>query len=411
MASKLSIEQSLTRAPRHTPIRTSRIALIAALGLTSAEAMAQRRPAPRAPLVPYIMVPVGSPEAAAAQAVRAGRPTVAPTTAVAPTPVAPAAAPGLNFAVQQPTTPVAAVAPTTAPVAVVEAQPVQVATQPTYVAQTPHPAQAIETSSGSNGTTRRRDGMYTQLGMVFAVVPNLEPRPEAPNASNVTISARNCADEIGAMGPTGRRICPVTITGGGDSYTVTGNSVEVPMGMGTGRQINVIIPQGLGTLTVQTPNGASRTFLVGARQGTFTSQVINETTAPEQPVRVSVIPAVVGTVGYNTGPWEVSGSVRAGIVRPHTPAYYLGFRGNVSYHGRSRTNLAAIGIQTGVDAVIPEGDGSTQTLVPVEAALTVRTSANTNRPRGVFTFTAGATIPTNTNPVAFIGSVGAGAEF
>jgi hypothetical protein len=410
MASKLSTAPSLNRETHHTSPRTSRLALIAALSLASTEAMAQRRPAPRTPLVPYLLVPAGSPEAAAAQAVRTGRPTtpVAAPTTPAPTP----AASGLNFTDQQPATPVAAVAPTpTAQVPVVEAQPAQVAPQPTNEAPTPHPAPANETPSETAGSRRRRDGVFTRLGVIFAVVPNLEPRPEAPNASNITISARNCADEIGAGGPTTRRICPVTITGGGDTYTVTGNSAEVAMGMGTGRQINVIIPQGFGTLTVRTPNGASRTFLVGANQGTFSSQVINETAAPEQPVRVSVIPAVEATVGYNTGAWEVSGSARAGIVRPHTPAYYLGLRANVSYHGRSRTNLAAVGIQTGVDAVIPEGDGSTQTLVPVEATVTLRTSASTNRPRGVFTLTAGATIPTNTNPVAFTGSVGAGVEF
>ncbi len=406
MASKLSIEQSLTRESRHTPTRTTRLALVAALSLASAEAMAQRRPAPRAPLRAVLIVNADSPEGRAAQAERTGRPVAAPTVAPA-VPTAPAAASGLDFSGQQPAAPVA-VAPT-APVVV--AQPVRVAEQPTYVVQTPHPAAPVEPSSSSTGSTRRRDGVFTRLGAVFTVVPNLEPRPEAPNASNITISARNCANELGAMGPTGRRICPVTITGGGDSYTVMGNSVEVPMGMGTGRQINVIVPQGLGTLTVRTPNGASRTFLVGANQGTFSSQVINEIAAPEQPVRVSVIPAMEATVGYNTGPWEVSGSVRAGIVRPHTSAYYLGLRTNVSYHGRSRTNLAAVGIQTGVDAVIPEGDGSTQTFVPVEATVTLRTSANTNRPRGVFTFAAGATVPTNTNPVAFTGSVGAGVEF
>lgn len=408
MASKFtSIEQSLARASRHTPTRQTRLAFVAALSLASTEALAQRVPARRNPLQPVLIVAADSPEGQAAQAVRTGRPVTpspAPTPAVTPIPTTPAAVNGLNFAGQQPAAP-AAVAPT-APAVV---QPSPVAPQATHVAPTAHPAAPIETSSGSTGSPRRRDGVFARVGVVMAVVPNLEPRPEAPNASNVTVSARTCAAERSAMGLTGRHICPVTITGGGDNYTVTGNGVEVPMG--TGRQVNIVVPNGLGTLTVQTPNGASRTFLVGARQGTFTSQVINETQAPEQPVLVSVIPAVEATVGYSTGSWEVSGSARAGIVRPHTPAYYLGLRANVSYHGRSRTNVAAVGIQTGVDAVIPEGNGSTQTLVPLEATVTLRTSPNPNRPRGVIMFTAGATVPTNTNPVAFIGSASVGVEF
>jgi hypothetical protein len=415
MASKLSTVQSLNREPRYTPTRTTRLALVAALSLASAEAIAQRRPTPRAPLVPYIMVPAGSPEAAAAQAVRAGRPTPATApTAPAPTP----ATNGLNFTDHQPATPVAAAAPA-APVPVAEAQPVQVPTQPIDTAPNPHPAPASETSSGYTTTPRsRRNGWFGQLGVAMVTIPNLFPRAEVANASDVTVSARNCSPERAAAGPTGRYLCSLTLSGGDGHYSVIGsNGAEVAMGSGDGRNVNVFIPgTSLSTLTVRTASGASRSFNVTTRQDgsnrTFSSQVVGETNPAEQPVLVSVMPAIQGVVGRHMGPWEVSVAARLGIGRTLSSPdlYYVGSRVSVAYHGSPRS-LVAAGLQTGADFFIPEENMPTMVAIPVEATFTLRTSANPQRAHGVFGVAGGFTVPTNTNPVAGTFTFTAGAEF
>ncbi len=417
MASKLSTVQSPNRETHYTPTRTTRLALIAALSLASAEAIAQRRPARRGPLVPYIMVAAGSPEAAAAQAVRAGRPAAAPTTAVAPTPVAPAAANGLDLSGQQPAAPTAVAPAPTVPV--VEAQPVQVPTQPIDAAPTPHPAPASETPSGYTTTPRsRRDGWFGQLGVAMVAIPNLFPRAEVANASDVTVSARNCSPEQAAAGPTGRYLCSLTLSGGDGHYSVIGsNGAEVAMGSGDGRNVNVFIPgTSLSTLTVRTASGASRSFNVTTRQDgsnrTFSSQVVGETNPAEQPVLVSVMPAIQGVVGRHMGPWEVSVAARLGIGRTLSSPdlYYVGSRVNVAYHGGPRS-LVAAGLQTGADFFIPEENMPTMVAIPVEATFTLRTSANPQRAHGVFGVAGGFTVPTNTNPVAGTFTFTAGAEF
>lgn len=412
MESNISTVHSLARAPRHTPTRT---ALLAALGtsLLAIEAGAQAPARRRPPLQPVVIVAADSPEGRAAVAVRNG--TAAPATPAPAATPAPGANPNLDFSTGAPaTTP----APTPTPVVQPVAQPTSapVIARPDLVAS---PAPSYVPSSNYEGrSSRRRDGWFGRVGVATVIVPNLFPRAEAPNASNINVSARTCSPEIVATGPTGRYQCSVTVTGVDGNFTITGaNGAEVPMTSGSGRNVNVMIPgNSISSLTVRTQAGATRTFHVTTHQDgnnrTFSSQVVNETAAADQPVLVSVMPAVEGVVGRHIGPWELSLAGRAGIGRTLSSPdlYYVGTRFNVSYHGGPRS-LVAGGLQTGVDFFIPEADMHTMVAIPVEGTFTLRTSANTQRAHGVFGLAAGLTIPTSGNPVAFTATANAGVEF
>lgn len=407
MESNISTRQSLDRAPHHTPTRT---ALLAAIGTTFLALQAEAQtPSRRRPLEPVLLVRANSPEGQAAQAVRNGQP--------APTP-APARSPNLDFSNAPTPTPVAT-PPTLGTQPAPQPTPAPIVVQPTNTELSQATAPSNVTTSIAEGSShRRRDGWFGRIGVATVIVPNLFPRAEVADASNITISARNCSPERVASGPTGRYLCSVTVSGGEGHYTVTGaNGAEVPMATGDGRNVNVMIPgTSISSLTVRTQSGATRTFHVTTHQDgnnrTFSSQVVGETTPAEQPVLVSVMPAVEAVVGRNMGPWEVSVAGRLGIGRTlSSPGlYYAGTRVNVSYHGGPRT-LVAGGLQTGADFFIPENDMNTMVAVPVEGTFNLRTSANTQRARGIFGIAAGLTIPTNGNPVAFTSTATAGVEF
>lgn len=414
MESNISTRHSLDRAPHYnTPTRT---ALLAALGTTFLALQAGAQPR-RRPLEPVLLVRANSPEGQAAQAVRTGQPVPAATPAPAPT-----ASPNLDFS--QGTSPATPTVIPPAPSTVV-AQPAPQPTttpavvQPTYVAPAqPATPSYVPTSTYEGSSRRRRDGWFGRMGLATVIVPNLFPRAEVADASNITISARSCSPERVASGPTGRYLCSVTVSGGEGHYTVTGaNGAEVPMAAGDGRNVNIMIPgTSISSLTVRTPSGATRTFHVTTHQDgsnrTFSSQVVGETAAAEQPVLVSVMPAFEAVVGRNMGSWEASLAGRIGIGRTLSSPdlYYVGTRLNVSYHGGPRS-LVAGGLQTGADFFIPETDMNTMVTIPVEGTFNLRTSANTQRARGIFGLAAGFTVPTNGNPVAFTATGTAGVEF
>lgn len=412
MASKISTVHSLSVSPRHTPTRTdSRLALAALVaGLTSAvvakpnEAQAQTTSHGR--LRPVYVVPVGSAAGNAVEAVVNGTVTpVAPTTPVVQTNG------NLDFSDRQP---IQVAQPTTQSTVV---EPTPVPTAPTYVApsdginylqQTPTAPIAESTSGG------RETGWFGGVGLTTVFVPNLFRDPEAQQ-NNLGVSAGNCLPERSATGnASGRYICSLTFTGGNNQYTITpSNGAEVTTAPGTGRNAVVAIPgNSLSTIQV-TSNGISRTFNVTTRpegmNRTFSSAQVGETNAPENPVRVTVIPAIEAHLGRHFGQhWSMLMSARlgSGVTLNRPDLWYVGGRVGVEYQG-GRGSILRAGLRTGIDAFIIDGT-TNRTAIPFELTGRILTNGNPRRAAGFFEISAGASVPTDGATTNFIGSVGAG---